>query len=100
MGVVRHPSGLPADLGSRRTARPVGYAAVRRCPTVSDAGRRRHPPRARLGRCTVGPLSPAGADTEHDEWRMTEFRFPPVLSIAAWEAEFDAPGAAPSGDGG
>jgi hypothetical protein len=41
-----------------------------------------------------------GADTECDEWRMTEFRFPPVLSIAAWDAEFDAPGAPPTGDGG
>lgn len=28
---------------------------------------------------------------------MTEFRFPPVLSIAAWEAEFDAPDGAPAG---
>src|SRR5579859_5185804 len=40
------------------------------------------------------------ADTECDEWRMTECRFPPVLSIAAWEAEFDAPGGPPTGDGG
>src|SRR5580704_6188013 len=31
---------------------------------------------------------------------MTEFRFPPVLSIAAWDAEFDAPGGALTGDGG
>ena len=29
---------------------------------------------------------------------MTEFRFPPVLSIAAWDAEIDAPTGAPEGD--
>lgn len=29
---------------------------------------------------------------------MTEFRFPPVLSIAAWEAEIDAPSGTPEGD--
>ena len=29
---------------------------------------------------------------------MTEFRFPPVLSIAAWEAEIDAPSGPPAGD--
>ncbi|MGH6657889.1 MAG: hypothetical protein ACRDVE_22095, partial [Actinocrinis sp.] len=38
---------------------------------------------------------------ERIEKRMAEFRFPPVLSTAAWEAEFDSPaGRAGAGDGG
>jgi hypothetical protein len=37
---------------------------------------------------------------EHAEWRMTEFRFPPVLSMAAWDSEIDAPHGTATGEGG